>query len=96
MRAGPAVPERASRAAVLREGYEDLRRVAIGRDSGVARGGRGLALFLSRGMVAWMAALLSPGRAAAVPSMETHPAPGGVREELTGLLASLLLARQGG
>ena len=39
----------------LAEGYEEIRRDALGIDT-LARPGLGLALFMSRGMAAWMAA----------------------------------------
>lgn len=98
MNAGRTLPEESSRSVALRDRYEELRREADGRIPGAEGGGHGLALFLSRGMVAWMKAVLP--LAPTVPLRDIRPAPAGipgpVREELTGLLVSMLLARKGG
>lgn len=79
--------------------YESLRREALSRDRGLDRG-HGLALFLSRGMVAWMQALatLEPPRATARPQTRAGSGASGpkqlssIRGELTTVLAGMVLA----
>ncbi len=81
------------------EQYEALRREALAPLSVSVRG-HGLALFLSRGMAAWVAALrcvVPPG----TPRRVTEPAAPGpcplpaARAELTRLLAGMVLACTG-
>jgi len=77
--------------------YEALRRDALETPAG--RAGHGLALLLTRGLPAWLAALatLVPHRPAAPPGA-TGPAaaaprvPSAVRAELTTVLAGMVLA----
>lgn len=78
--------------------YEMLRREALSQRRGLERG-HGLALFLSRGMVAWMRALSALQPPPAAP-LQAHPprspapprVPGSMRGELTSLLAGMVLA----
>lgn len=76
--------------------YEALRREATGTASGVRRG-HGLALFVVRGMHAWLEALTA--LAPPVPRAPAAPLPPGagpvapaVRAELTVVLAGMVLA----
>jgi hypothetical protein len=79
--------------------YEAMRREALGCDA-YGRRGHGLALFLSRGMPAWMAALSAfEGPQCRQPSAEDiqlprHPMdlPAEARSELTLVWASMVLA----
>ena len=83
--------------------YEALRREALGPTTSLVRG-HGLALFLSRGMVAWMTALSALGPPRFEPADESQrtssPPPSelavGVRSDLTTLLAGMVLACHGG
>jgi hypothetical protein len=91
---------------VVRAQYEALRREAIAAAQDAPRG-HGLALFLARGLPAWLAALsaLTP---AGLPTRGPDPVPGepraplgpAVRQELTTVLAGMVLActqpREGG
>jgi hypothetical protein len=70
--------------------YEELRRQALDSDSR----GHGLALFLSRGMMAWLealTALISRPIAQSAPS-ESVDFPSVVRPALTTLLANMVLS----
>lgn len=80
--------------------YEALRREAFGR-LGAAQGrGHGLALFLTRGMVAWMKALAVLDSPCGEGLQKTDPAAarsggwsaGSMRGELTRILAGMILA----
>jgi hypothetical protein len=79
--------------------YETLRREALSSQGGLARG-HGLALFLSRGMVAWMMALatLKPPRTNGLEqsfagSGPSHPKlTRSICSELTTVLAGMVLA----
>ena len=70
--------------------YEDLRRQAVQAN---ARG-HGLALFLSRGMMAWLEALtaLASRSNALSPRSESVGLPSVVRPDLTTLLANMVLS----
>jgi hypothetical protein len=79
----------------LSEQYEALRKEACELDR-AGRRGHGLALFLSRGMIAWAAALgalapppakVSGERAVLYPDL-----PSAVRSDLTAVLADMVLA----
>ena len=98
MSASPFPPGTSSRVDALAAGYEDLRREALQRDRGGTRSGRGLALFLTRGMVAWMRAFLplTPLRVgpARGPGVAPQVVPGAVRDELTRILTSMVLDRK--
>lgn len=74
--------------------YECLRREAVEQG---ARRGHGLALFLSRGMVAWLAALtaLKPQPVAQNLIEQSANLPSIARSELTPLLASMVLSCMG-
>jgi len=82
----------------LQDQYEALRREA-GETDPLARRGHGLALFISRGMTAWIRALAAlvgrsqPIAAAAAPSPTNRiPAlPAARRSELTTVLADMVL-----
>ena len=85
--------------AYFEEQYEALRRQALGES--FRQRGHGLALFLSRGMVAWLAALSTlAARAPLSPEPEptmfsSNPCPPlglGAQNELTTSLASMVLA----
>jgi hypothetical protein len=98
--AGIALSDAPSCAATLCAGYEELRREAIERGPGERPAGRGLALFLARGMVAWMQVLLpiapvAAGTASDFPA-QRKGVPDGLRAELTRLLVSILLERKEG
>jgi hypothetical protein len=71
--------------------YEDLRQEALQAGS---RRGRGLALFLSRGMMAWLEALtaLRPRPITKSASQESFDLPLVVRPDLTTLLANMVLS----
>jgi hypothetical protein len=71
--------------------YEDLRREALQAGS---RRGHGLALFLSRGMKAWLEALTSlrPRPVTKSTSQESVDLPPVVRPDLTTLLANMVLS----
>ncbi len=77
--------------------YEALRREALGLRGGSKRG-HGLALFLSQGMAAWLAALCAfrPPRTAAssrAGASPPGPAPAlSARSDLIALLAAMVLA----
>jgi len=76
----------------LEEGYEALRAQAVGEIPGHTP--RGMALFLSRGMVAWMCASPPLPRQAAVGptrSLGVDRAPAGVSRELVRVLAEMAL-----
>lgn len=84
----------------VRDQYEALRREALAGNPFGPRG-HGLALFLSRGMPAWLAALSqltprhAPERAAEAEELLLTQAPEfalGVRSELTLVLAAMVLA----
>ena len=73
------------------QAYENLRREALG----AGPRGRGLALFLSRGMMAWLRALtvLEPRPVpAADPQHETVELPAMVNGDWTTLLAGMVLS----
>jgi hypothetical protein len=77
--------------------YEQLRRVAIGRASRAGEG-LGLALFLRRGMTAWMQAW-SECTPHLEPSPRTEPdvdetIPAGLRSQIATLLAGMILCLQ--
>jgi len=90
-------------AAYFQQQYEALRREALGPRGSLERG-HGLALFLSRGMVAWMAALSALGPPRLTPSGKSqrssppHSSEFAVelRSDLTTLLAGMVLACHGG
>ena len=71
--------------------YECLRREAVEQG---ARRGHGLALFLSRGMAAWLAALtaLKPQPVAQNLNEQSASLPSIARSDLTPLLASMVLS----
>ena len=71
--------------------YENLRQEALRASSGR---GHGLALFLSRGMMAWLGALtaLRPRPVAKSASQESVDLPSVVRPDLTTLLADMVLS----
>lgn len=79
----------------LSEQYEALRKEALEADP-LGRRGHGLTLFLSRGMIAWMAALKTLGtRPAVVPedrSIQYRDLQAAVRYDLTLVLADMVLA----
>jgi hypothetical protein len=71
--------------------YENLRRDALDRSS---RRGHGLALFVSRGMMAWLEALTAlaprpPRPSAPTESVDFAP---GLQPDLTTLLANMVLS----
>jgi len=70
--------------------YEEMRRQAFQ----TSPGGHGLALFLSRGMMAWLEALraLTSRRIAPIISSESMDVPSVVRSDLTTLLANMVLS----
>jgi hypothetical protein len=76
----------------LSEQYEVLRKEAL--ETG--RRGHGLALFLSRGMIAWMAALRTlaprPMTVSGEGTIHYPDLPSGVRSDLTVVLADMILA----
>lgn len=80
--------------------YEALRREALGRFDAVDRRGHGLALFLTRGMVAWMQAVsvLHSPRTGGLPKIDPASGPprgwsvGSTRGELARILAGMILA----
>jgi hypothetical protein len=74
-----------------RQQYEDVRREALRVDS---RRGHGLALFLSRGMMAWLEALTALKPRAGLPAMtrEAVDLPSILRPDLTTLLANMVLS----
>jgi hypothetical protein len=71
--------------------YEELRQEALRTGP---RRGHGLALFLSRGMTAWLKALtaLKPRPVAKTASQESVDLPSVVRPDLTTLLANMVLS----
>jgi hypothetical protein len=75
--------------------YEELRRLALGRSSAQAQG---LALFMRRGMSAWMQAwsqCVAPPLAPAQPQDDQEICPVQLHREVAMLLASMVLfARQ--
>jgi hypothetical protein len=70
--------------------YEDLRRESLQ----TSPRGHGLALFLSRGMMAWLEALTALTSRRIRPTMpsESIDLPSGVRPDLTTLLANMVLS----
>ena len=68
--------------------YEDLRRQAFQTSSR----GHGLALFLSRGMMAWLEALTALASRRIAPPSESVDIPSLVRPDLTTLLANMVLS----
>jgi hypothetical protein len=74
--------------------YEHLRREALQAGS---RCGHGLALFLSRGMMAWLEALtaLRPRPVSEDPSPGSVDLPSVLRPDLTTLLANMVLSCMG-
>lgn len=74
-----------------RQEYENLRQEALQADS---RRGHGLALFLSRGMMAWLEALtaLSPRSVLQSAPQESVDLPSLLRPDLTTLLANMVLS----
>lgn len=79
----------------LSEQYEALRKEALELDR-TGRRGHGLALFLSRGMIAWATALRALASPPAIASGERavlYPdLPSAVRSDLTVVLADMVLA----
>ena len=79
----------------LSEQYEALRKEACELDR-TGRRGHGLALFLSRGMIAWMAALRAlvppPATASGERAVLYPDLPSAVRSDLTVVLADMILA----
>lgn len=79
------------------EQYEALRREAL-EVAPFAPRGQGLALFLTRGMPSWLAALTALGLARPVPPLDEMPPEGrarllpSVRAALTTVLAGMVLA----
>jgi len=71
--------------------YENLRQEALQTSS---RRGHGLALFLSRGMMAWLEALtaLRPRTVSQSASQESVDLPTVLRPDLTTLLANMVLS----
>lgn len=80
-------------ATFLSEQYEVLRKEALELDQ-TGRRGHGLALFLSRGMIAWMLALraLVPMTASLEGAVRYPDLPSGVRSDLTLVLADMVLS----
>lgn len=75
----------------LLEQYELLRREAIEVSSSTQRG-RGLLLFLTRGMVAWIEAVSCLSRCQVAPAELTISAPPvSLRPEITTVLANMVL-----
>lgn len=76
----------------LLEQYELLRREALALPTDTQRG-YGLMLFLTRGMVAWMAALscLSGPATHAASDSTLDPLPVSVRPQITTILANMVL-----
>jgi hypothetical protein len=74
--------------------YENLRQEALEAGS---RPGHGLALFLSRGMIAWLEALtaLTPRPVPQGASQESVDLPVVLRPDLTTLLANMVLSCMG-
>jgi len=89
------MPSRAPRNDGLITRYEELRRLAVGRSGGQAQG---LALFMRRGMSAWMQAwsqCVAPPLAPVQPSDDQEICPVQLHREVAMLLASMVLfARQ--
>jgi hypothetical protein len=79
----------------LSEQYEALRKEAL-EPNQTGRRGHGLALFLSRGMIAWMLALRAlmprPARTSEARLTAYQDLPSGVRSDLTLVLADMVLA----
>ena len=100
MSEGRVPPDLASCADGLRTGYEALRLQATRRDPGAAPPGRGLALLLARGLVAWMVAMQPLAPAAVGPASGSSGDPGDLpdilREELVQLLVSMCFSRKVG
>jgi hypothetical protein len=90
--------EPVANSSVLLSGYEELRDEALRRAGGPGRGS-GLALFIRRGMAAWLAAYAPLAR-----SIESHNrlpvaqdrVPPNLRTEVTMVLAEMALAAAGG
>jgi len=80
-------------ATFLCEQYEILRKEALELDQ-TGRRGHGLALFLSRGMIAWMLALraLVPMTVSEEGAVRCPDLPSGVRSDLTLVLADMVLS----
>ena len=80
-------------ATFLCEQYEILRKEALELDQ-TGRRGHGLALFLSRGMIAWMLALraLVPMTVSEEGAVRYPDLPSGVRSDLTLVLADMVLS----
>lgn len=81
-----------------RKEYEDMRREASCTGS---RHGHGLALFLSRGMMAWLEVLTALKSHVAIPttteeSVSATGVPSAVRPDVTTLLANMVLCCMGG
>lgn len=83
-----------------REQYEALRREAV-ETAAAGRRGQGLALFLTRGMAAWLGALaalaprrceLMPSQREVIPSEHVPALPTCARLEWTAVLADMVLA----
>jgi len=81
--------------ASLSEQYEVLRKEALEFDQ-TGRRGHGLALFLSRGMIAWMLALRAlvprPTTVSKEKAVRCPDLPSGVRSALTLVLADMVLS----
>lgn len=82
-------------ATFLSEQYEVLRKEALELDQ-TGRRGHGLALFLSRGMIAWMLALRTfvprPMTVSGEGAVRFPDLPSGVRSDLTVVLADMVLS----
>ncbi len=80
-------------ATFLFEQYEVLRKEALELDQ-TGRRGHGLALFLSRGMIAWMLALgaLVPMTVSEEGAVRYPDLPSDVRSDLTVVLADMVLS----
>lgn len=96
-------PELKAEPGRLLEHYEALRREALD-GTRISERGHGLALFLARGMSAWLDALMAltptPSQGSAVaaekPPLDRAPIPPpSVRAELTMMLAGMVLALSG-
>jgi len=86
---------RAGAPEALAAGYEELRRAALGSSAAGDGRGIGLALFLRRGMAAWMetcAALVRPHGATTARAAVPPVVPLDLRLEVATLLAEMALA----
>lgn len=74
----------------LREQYETLRQEALDVSVEAPRG-HGLALFLTRGMVAWIEALSTLTRRQVQKAQNVSALPIAIRPEMTSVLANMIL-----